>query len=105
MRKLTGTERILLVILVIANLASFSINKYAQAKAEEVELLWAKFQIEVAEVESKIKSRNNAHELNNGITSSFHDDVYKEGVLVKNYEDSRVKVINILSMSVIRKSS
>lgn len=94
MRKLTKREKILLVVLVVVSLTSFSINKYASAKAKEVEWLWAQLQIEVAEVQSKIRSMNNAREPNNSVTSSFHDDVYKEGVLVKNYEDSRVKVID-----------
>lgn len=94
MRKLTRREKILLVILVVVSLTSFSIHKYARVKAEEVQRLWVQLQIEVAEVQSKIRSRNSAREPNNSVTSSFHDDVNKDGVLVKNYEDSRVKVID-----------
>ena len=95
MRKLTRREKVLLVVLVIVSLISFSINKYAQKKAEEVERLWAQFQAEFAEVvQSKIKSVNNARELGNTVSSSFHDDIYKDGVLVKNHEDGWVKVID-----------
>ncbi len=94
MRKPTKRENILLVILVIVSLASFSIHKYAQAKAEEVEQLWAKFQIEFAEIQSKIKSRNSVREPSNGVTSSFHDDIYKDGIWVKNHEVSQIKVID-----------
>lgn len=94
MRRLIRRDRILLVVLVVVSLISFSINKYASAKAEEVKLLWAQFQIEVAEAQSKIKSMNNVREPSHSVISSFHDNVYNDGVLVKNYEDSWVKVVD-----------
>ena len=90
MRKPTGREKVLLAILVVVSLISLSINKYAQAKAEEVQRLWVLFQIEFAEIQSK----NSARELGNTVSSSFHDDIYKDGVLVKNHEDGWVKVID-----------
>lgn len=94
MRKLTRREKILLAVLVVVGLTSFSINKYALEKAKEVQWLWVQLQIEVAEVQSKMRSMNKAREPNNSVTSSFHDDVYRDGILVKNYEDSRVQVID-----------
>ena len=90
MREPTKREKILFVILVVVSLASFSIYQYAQAKAEEVQRLWVLFQIEFAEIQSK----NSARELGNTVSSSFHDDIYKDGVLVKNHEDGWVKVID-----------
>lgn len=81
MRKLTRREKILLVILAIVGLASFSIDQYARAKAEEVKQLWALLQAE-------IRMMHPIREPGNGVTSSFHDGIYKDGVFVKNYEDS-----------------
>lgn len=95
MRKPTKREKVLLVVLAIVSLASFSINKYAQAKAEEVQRLWVQLQIEIAEVQSKIRSLNSAREPGNGVTSSFHDDVYKDDILLRNYESSWIDDVDL----------